>query len=361
MKWGFLSLGYGAYDAESPYKSLLGGTQSSIVFLMEHLRSLGENITFWNVGIANSNLKGIKHINIDTNNLEKINEEDIDILIFIGVSRTVPKIKKCLKKNIPLIFWAHHSYDQPAMQGLKDQENIKNISAIIFVSDWQELSVIAHLNLYNIKTSVIENGISPPFENLFKDLEEFKDKKKELVGCYASTPFRGLKELLESSKFINFPIKIKVFSSMKIYNMPDHDYEELYSQLKRSDKFIYYGSINKPELALEFRSSSFLTYPSTFEETFCITCIDSLASGMRPILTDLGALKETSNGFASFLINKKISFHEDYANLINEEINIKQNNYDLWCENRFNQIQIINEKYNYKNIAQKWINIIKNL
>ena len=361
MKWGFLSLGYGAYDAESPYKSLLGGTQSSVVFLMEHLRSLGENITFWNVGIANSNLKGIKHINIDTNNLEKINEEDIDILIFIGASRTVPKIKKCLKKNIPLIFWAHHSYDQPAMQGLKDQENIKNISAIIFVSDWQELSVIAHLNLYNIKTSVIENGISPPFENLFKDLEEFKDKKKELVGCYASTPFRGLKELLESSKFINFPIKIKVFSSMKIYNMPDHDYEELYSQLKRSDKFIYYGSINKPELALEFRSSSFLTYPSTFEETFCITCIDSLASGMRPILTDLGALKETSNGFASFLINKKISFHEDYANLINEEINIKQNNYDLWCENRFNQIQIINEKYNYKNIAQKWINIIKNL
>ena len=353
MKWGFLSLGYGAYDAESPYKSLLGGTQSSVVFLMEHLRSLGENITFWNVGIANSNLKGIKHINIDTNNLEKINEEDIDILIFIGVSRTVPKIKKCLKKNIPLIFWAHHSYDQPAMQELKDQENIKNISAIIFVSDWQELSVIAHLNLYNIKTSVIENGISPPFENLFKDLEEFKDKKKELVGCYASTPFRGLKELLESSKFINFPIKIKVFSSMKIYNMPDHDYEELYSQLKRSDKFIYYGSINKPELALEFRSSSFLTYPSTFEETFCITCIDSLASGMRPILTDLGALKETSNGFASFLINKKISFHEDYANLINEEINIKQNNYDLWCENRFNQIQIINEKYNYKNIAQK--------
>ena len=40
---------------------------------------------------------------------------------------------------------------------------------------------------------------------------------------------------------------------------------------------------------------------------------------------------------------------------------LKQNNYDLWCENHFNQIQIINEKYNYKNIAQKWINIIKNL
>ena len=82
--------------------------------------------------------------------------------------------------------------------------------------------------------------------------------------------------------------------------MPDHNYEELYNQLKKSDKFIYYGSINKQELALEFKSSSFLTYPSTFQETFCITLIDSLAAGMRPILTDLGALKETSNGFASF-------------------------------------------------------------
>jgi glycosyltransferase involved in cell wall biosynthesis len=170
-----------------------------------------------------------------------------------------------------------------------------------------------------------------------------------------------VKELLESSKFINFPIKIKIFSSMKIYNLPDHDFEELYSQLKKSDKFIYYGSINKQRLALEFKSSSFLTYPSTFEETFCITLIDSLAAGMHPVLTDLGALKETSNGFASFLINKKLSFHKDYANLINDEINIKQNNYDLWCENHFNQIKIINEKYNYKNIAQKWINIIKSL
>jgi glycosyltransferase involved in cell wall biosynthesis len=361
MKWGFLSLGFGTYDAASPYNTLLGGTQSSVIFLMEHLRSLGENITFWNVGITNSNLKGIKHIDINTNNLGKINEEDIDILIFIGGSSIVPSIKKCLKKNIPLIFWTQHSYDQPAIQGLKDQENIKNISAIIFVSNWQELSAIAHLNLYNIKTAVIENGISPPFENLFKDLEEFKNKKKELIGCYASTPFRGLKELLESSKFINYPIKIKIFSSMKIYNMPDHDYEELYNQIKKSDKFIYYGSINKQELALEFKSSSFLTYPSTFEETFCITLIDSLAAGMHPVLNDLGALKETSNGFASFLINKKLSFHKDYANLINDEINIKQNNYDVWCENHFNQIQIINEKYNYKNIAQKWINIIKDL
>ena len=361
MKWGFLSLGFGTYDASSPYNTLLGGTQSSVIFLMEHLRSVGEDVTFWNVGITNSNLKGIKHIDINTNNLGKINEEDIDILIFIGGTSIVPSIKKCLKKNIPLIFWMHHSYDQPSIQGLKDQENIKNISAIIFVSNWQELSAIAHLNLCNVKTAVIENGISPPFENLFKDLEEFKDKKKELIGCYASTPFRGLKELLESSKFINYPIKIKVFSSMKIYKMPDHDYEELYSQIKKSDKFIYYGSINKQELALEFKSSSFLTYPSTFEETFCITLIDSLAAGMHPVLTDLGALKETSNGFASFLINKKLSFHKDYANLINDEINIKQNNYDLWCENHFNQIQIINKKYNYKNIAQKWINIIKHL
>jgi hypothetical protein len=69
MKWGFLSLGYGAYDAESPYKELLGGTQSSLVFLMEHLSSLGENIIFWNEGIINSNLKGIKHLNINFNNL----------------------------------------------------------------------------------------------------------------------------------------------------------------------------------------------------------------------------------------------------------------------------------------------------
>ena len=180
MKWGFLSLGYGSYDAGSPYKELLGGTQSSLVFLMEHLSLLGENITFWNEGIINSNLKGIKHLNINSNNLEKINDEDIDILIFIGRSDAIASIKKYLNKDIPLVFWAHHSYDQEAMRKLTDQENIKSLSAIIFVSNWQELSVIAHLKLHNIKTIVIENGISPPFENLFKDLREFKEKKKRI-------------------------------------------------------------------------------------------------------------------------------------------------------------------------------------
>jgi glycosyltransferase involved in cell wall biosynthesis len=90
---------------------------------------------------------------------------------------------------------------------------------------------------------------------------------------------------------------------MKVYKQDQEDkkYSQLYQNISHSKKFKYFSSVNKKELAKAHINKSFLTYPSFFAETFCITLLDSLAAGLEPIITDLGALKETSNGFGKLL------------------------------------------------------------
>ena len=358
MKLGFLVLGFPTFNANTPYTEPLGGIESSAIFLMENLVKIGEDVRFYGENTSDEIIRGIKHFNLK--NLEDINSQKFDALIYIGSAIFIPNLKKYIKKT-PIIYWTQHSYDQPAMAGLKNQQILKNLSSIIFISDWHEMSSIAHLNISNIKTYIIENGITPHFENLFKNLEDFKNNKKETIGIYASTPFRGLEALYKSSQYINEKIKIKVFSSMSIYKSEDKIFQPLFEALKKNEKFEYNPSVSKSILADQFKSASFLTYPSTFAETFCITLLDALASGLEPIITDLGALKETSNNFGKIIDLNQPNFDKIYAEKINESIKFKNNNFNSWCVEKFSQIEEVKKKYTYINIAKKWVEIIKKI
>jgi glycosyltransferase involved in cell wall biosynthesis len=170
-----------------------------------------------------------------------------------------------------------------------------------------------------------------------------------------------LETLYLSSRFINEKIKIKVFSSMSIYKMEDKIFQPLFEALKKNEMFEYNRSVSKSILANNFRSASFLTYPSTFAETFCITLLDALASGIEPIITDLGALKETSNNFGKIINLNQPNFDKIYAEKINESIKFKNNNFNSWCVEKFSQIEEVKKKYTYINIAKKWVEIIKKI
>ena len=148
---------------------------------------------------------------------------------------------------------------------------------------------------------------------------------------------------------------------MNIYKSEDKFFQPLFEVLKKNEIFEYNPSVPKSVLADQFKSASFLTYPSTFAETFCITLLDSLASGMEPIITDLGALKETSNNFGKIINLTHANFDKIYAEEIDKSIKFKNQNFDLWCMERFSQIENIKKKYNYINIAKKWVEIIKKI
>ena len=147
---------------------------------------------------------------------------------------------------------------------------------------------------------------------------------------------------------------------MKTYSLEDNEkFQILFDKIKENNKFNYWGSVNKKILAENFSFASFLTYPSIFSETFCISLLDALATGIEPITTDLAALKETSLGYGRFLSLDNSNFILDYANLINETIRNKDKNFDEWCDKQYNQMIHVNLNHSWTKKAEKWIDIIK--
>jgi glycosyltransferase involved in cell wall biosynthesis len=122
------------------------------------------------------------------------------------------------------------------------------------------------------------------------------------VLVYTSTPFRGLDVLLLAFRTIRRAIpdvRLRVFSSMAIYQVAagqDH-YTPLYTQCA-ADGLDYCGPVGQDKLAEELRGVAGLAYPSTFAETSCIAVLEAMAAGAFIFTTRLGALPETTNGFA---------------------------------------------------------------
>ena len=258
MKWHFISVG-ATFNINSTNEKVIGGTQSSICYLMKSLSSLNQTINFWCTKGDEGIIDNVKHYNLK--NFDQFADIEADIIIYSGSSKYLGLLRTSLNKKTPILFWTQHSYDQSGVMGLKDKNTIHNLDGIVFVSEWQRINFINYLGINSLPTYCIGNGITPEFCNMFGSLEEFEEKKLDNLGIYSSTPFRGLKELYGASQYIIGLKKIDVYSSMKIYDQEDLDikYSKLYDDLIKSERFDYFGSVNKKKLAESYKNKSFLT------------------------------------------------------------------------------------------------------
>lgn len=200
-----------------------------------------------------------------------------------------PKIVYNAKK---VILWCH---DLPFDINFSFfNEYWKFIDKIITVSNW-------HKNEIKSMFKDIPDDLFFPSTNGL-DITRFNKEIKKVKGkcIYSSTPFRGLKNLLEMWPEIKKKVPfatLHVFSSMKLYGDGyDNDkYKDLYELCTKLDGVYYYGSIKQDELARHFMESELLLYPSIFPETCGITAIEAMAAECVPITSDLAALPETIN------------------------------------------------------------------
>jgi len=126
------------------------------------------------------------------------------------------------------------------------------------------------------------------------------------VLFYTSTPYRGLDVLLDALPAIRAAVRYApaVFSGFAASygtRLEDDPYRALYERCTATDGVDYVGPIAQPDLAREISNAAALAYPSTFAETSCIAVLEAMAAGATIVTTRLGALEETTNGFAKLI------------------------------------------------------------
>ena len=132
---------------------------------------------------------------------------------------------------------------------------------------------------------------------------------------------------------------------MQVYRSSDEKFRDLYHLCRETEGVEYIGSIPQPKLAEEMRNVPVLAYPNTFAETSCIAVMEAMAAGCQIITSDLGALPETTAGFAK-LIPLNSSYNQ---NFINATITALKNPIDKSL-----QIAFVKKNYNWTKRALEW-------
>jgi glycosyltransferase involved in cell wall biosynthesis len=211
--------------------------------------------------------------------------------------------------------------DQPAVQPLDFPAERDAYDAIVFASEWQRSEFLPRFSLSPERTAVMRNAVAPAFLDLFADGQPIRPQKTTPpVLAYTSTPFRGLHLLVAAFPAIQAQVpgvRLRIFSSMRVYQTSsvedEKSYGFLYQHCRQTPGIEYVGSLPQPLLAREMRGVSMLAYPNTFPETSCIAALEAMASGCRIVTSKLGALPETTAGFA-----KLISTEQDEQSYLRE-------------------------------------------
>ena len=219
----------------------------------------------------------------------------------------------------PLVVWFHHDYNQAAVQWLRNKEQFEGVARFVFVSNWQRDRFIDHFGLPAEKCTVLRNATDVNGSN------RRWAPGKPLKMAYTSTPFRGLSVLLDAWDLLRpADAELHIWSSIKLYGagFDDEPYRRLYDRASSLPGVEYHGIVPNADLRKALRDIDFLTYPSTFEETSCLSVIEALAAGCRVICPSFGALPETSRDFA-----RLYKFQSDpkghaqlFARVLSEEI-----------------------------------------
>ena len=231
--------------------------------------------------------------------LEKyVNKELLDqVQLTLSVPEKIPLHPTKLN-----ILWQKNSYDQPNIYPwFKNKENHKKYDWYVFNSHWTHEKFRMVFEIPEEKCVIIKNGIdkitkSKPYE-----------KGMPIKIIHQNTPWRGLSVLLGAMQKVKNPlITLDVYSSTEIYGKDFHTknnslYIPLYEQAKKLPNVNYIGYKPNSYIKEHLKDYNMYVYPSIFEETSCISLLESMAAGLYCVTTNYGALFETGAEFPMYI------------------------------------------------------------
>jgi glycosyltransferase involved in cell wall biosynthesis len=351
MKILFLTASPIHFTVATPGDTPLGGTESSTAYLARHLAARGHEVTL--VARLPSGtpqmVMGVHHAPFpDTGDDPAFfAARDFDAIIAVSCPVLAPHLRQMAPRAFQA-HWIHMMPDQPNLQPLHGLAAL--IDCAVFVSQFHRNAV-----RYPGTTYVIGNGIAPAFENMFASAADLKAAKQNRAA-YTSTPFRGLDVLAHAFPRAGIETELDVYAGMGIYHAPETRYEPLYQVLRAAPRCHMHGPLGQDALAQKLKPVSFLAYPSTFAETYCIAALEAIAAGLKVVSTDLGALKETTLGFADLLpmTGSLEALASQFAPHLKRNVDRFLADRDAWAEERFAQAQEVSRRCSWTTRAKEW-------
>ena len=317
-----LFIDYSEWDYDTINKRALGGTEAAVYNLSNVLSKKYNISVMTGMGAHEIIHDNLQYYPLNTDLIKIICP---DIIIFQGQCPLRKEILTNINPNIQLWNAMHHNTD---VAYITNEIIQYPFDKYIFVSNWQKNRFIQQYRLDHNKCITMPNGISPLI-----NLNELKFIEKEKTMIYYSTPFRGLivaYHLFQMVKKHIPDIKLKVFSCFsreveknKTEYLPitdinevnhtemDKYYHQIYQLLIDDPNIDFYGSVPQQVLFNHIKTSMILFYPNTYAETCCTSILEAMAYRCNVISSELGAIPETSNGFAN-LYNPHIDvLHEE--------------------------------------------------
>lgn len=334
------------FNVETPRTQPLGGTKSCMAWLARQLAADGHDVSLMtNLPDGTPEmLGGVRHLAV-----ERIAEAaGCEAVIAVG-SLGLAQQLKALAPQALHIAWLHALPDQPGMKLLPAAAPF--LDGVVFVSEWQRNTV-----RFSGPSHVIGNGIAPPFENLFASAEELAAAKQNRAA-YTTTPFRGLHILIQAFARARLAGELEVWSGMQVYQADNAPFEALFAQARATPRLRLHTPIGQAELAAHLKATAFLFYPSIYFETYCISALEAIAAGLKVISTDLGALSETTLGFAELMPVIGVppeTLLRNFTALLEKNEGQFLADRHAWAEERFAQSREVVRRCSWRTRAKEW-------
>lgn len=300
----------------------LGGSESAALYMANALQKSGNRVTVYN--------------NIDQQQIDPVTGvRYVPFQFWDQLGRHVPH-DVCIvqrgyevfahKVNARLNYlWCH---DLPNPDELERFKGVTwNIDKVMLLSDYM---VKEYKRVYKLDDREIfqtRNGVDVQLIKSLKGLDMKRDRKNLL---YCARPERGLDVLLNSV----FPKILQAVPDAKLYLATyDNNVEHLRdfyafcdSMAEKFGKSVTkLGALTKRQLYSQMLTSGVYVYPTPspispkFNEVSCISVMESMACGLPVICSDRGALGETLQPQAGFLVQGD-NLSSDYASTFAQHI-----------------------------------------
>jgi glycosyltransferase involved in cell wall biosynthesis len=347
------------YTVETPYAHALGGTEAGLSYLSVELAKLGHSVVL----AANPSQPG-RYLGVDCLNCKAALNKDLfdSADIVVVANEAFGRHLRELGVAKPLVLWAGHDVDQPAMKAIETSRERRAWTGFAFVSEWQLERFVDTFWVPRERARVMRNAIAPAFA-LRPPATPWFERGVPPILAYTSAPYRGLDVLLAAFPSIRKAIpgaSLRIFSGLTSAHreIEDKQYAALYRLCITTDGVEYCGLLSQPALADALAETAALTYPSTFPETSCIAAMEAMAVGVMVLTTHLGALPETLAGFGCTIAPRKdpSDFARAYAAMVVAElVDIRRNPAEA-AARRMQQIAFARCNYDWPARALEWQN-----